>query len=73
MGRATTGKKEGKSKLEEDYARGYAAFSRAEERDTVKYGVRWHQVANPMRKNTTSAKEWQRGWNKAYEDNLKNS
>jgi len=60
-------------KLADDFKRGYIAFSRAEKRDTVKYGMRWHQIANPMRKNTTSAKEWQRGWNKAYMDNLNNS
>ena len=60
-------------KLANDYKRGYAAFSRVEERKNKRFGVRYHQVANPMRKNTTSAKEWQRGWNKAYIDNLKAS
>ena len=60
-------------KLANDYKRGYAAFSRVEERKNKRFGVRYHQVANPMRKNTTSAKEWQRGWNKAYMDNLNSS
>jgi hypothetical protein len=58
-------------KLANDYRRGYDAFSHVEERKNKRFGVRYHQVANPMRKNTTSAKEWQRGWNKAYLDNLK--
>ena len=55
-------------KLADDYKRGYESFSKTE----LRKGFH-HIVANPMRKNTTSAKEWQRGWNKAYEDNLKNS
>ena len=58
-------------KLANDYKRGYDAISHDEERKNKRFGVRYHQVANPMRKNTTSAKEWQRGWNTAYLDNLK--
>ena len=36
--------------LTDNFNAGYKAFSRADKRDTVKYGMRWHQVANPMKK-----------------------
>tara|TARA_R100001079_G_C4426642_1_gene142223 strand:+ start:680 stop:853 length:174 start_codon:yes stop_codon:yes gene_type:complete len=52
-------------KLADDYNNGYKAFSKV-----VKVGKHYHVLANPNRKNTTSAKEWQRGWDKAYLDNL---
>jgi|TARA_R100000773_G_C4221262_1_gene120332 hypothetical protein len=60
-------------RLADDFRRGYEAFSRVEEKKSKRFGVCYHQVANPMRKNTTSAKEWQRGWNQAYVENLKTS
>ena len=56
--------------LAENFNAGYKAFSRADLRDTVKYGMRWHQVANPMKPNTTPYREWQRGWEAAYFKNL---
>ena len=56
--------------LADSFKAGYKAFSRADKRDTVKHGMRWHQVANPMKKNTTPYREWQRGWNAAYFENL---
>ncbi len=56
--------------LADSFKAGYKAFSRADKRDTVKYGTRWHQVANPMKKNTTPYREWQRGWEAAYFKNL---
>ena len=58
--------------LADNFNAGYKAFSRAEKRDTVKNGVRWHQVANPMKPNTTPHREWQRGWEAAYFKNLEN-
>ena len=38
---------------------GYKAFSRADKRDTQRYGK--VSGANPMKKNTTPYREWQRG------------
>ena len=51
--------------LLECFESGYAAFNRVILRK--KY---YHQLANPMKNGTTGHKEWQRGWNTAYFDNL---
>lgn len=52
-------------KLADNYADGYKSFGKVERRKN-----RFHIVANPFRPNTTSHREWQRGWNKAYLENL---
>ena len=52
-------------KLADAFTQGYEAFSRV----TTK-GKFFHVVANPMRKNTTPHREWQRGWEAAYFKNL---
>jgi hypothetical protein len=44
---------------------GYKAFSKVEQRNG-----KYHQVANKLKNNTTPHREWQRGWNTAYFDNL---
>jgi hypothetical protein len=58
---------------------GYEAFNQVQTRKSKQFGNRgwlpssdsvFHQVANPMRKNTTSYREWQRGWDAAYFENL---
>ena len=54
--------------LAETYRAGYDAFSRTE----VRKGKYHHVVANPMKKNTTPWREWQRGWEAAYFKNLEN-
>ena len=51
--------------LAKNFDDGYRAFSMVERRNG-----RYHQVANPMRNNTTSYREWQRGWEAAYFENL---
>ena len=51
--------------LLEHFNQGYAAFSRV-----VKRKKFYHQWANPLKKGTTGHKEWQRGWNAAYFENL---
>lgn len=51
--------------LAKNFEDGHKAFTRVERRNG-----RFHQVANPMRKNTTSYREWQRGWEAAYFENL---
>ena len=52
-------------KLDQNYKDGYQSFSRTEKRNT-----RYHVVANPLKKNTTPWREWQRGGEAAYFDNL---
>ena len=52
--------------LDKNYRDGYGAFSKTEMRKG-----KHHIVANPLKKNTTPYREWQRGWNAAYFDNLK--
>ncbi len=52
-------------KLADSYKEGYNAFSRIEVRKKRK-----HVVANPMKPKTTPYREWQRGWNAAYFENL---
>ena len=52
-------------KLLECFESGYAAFSHVV--IPKKY---YHQLANPIKNGTTGHKEWQRGWNTAYFDNL---
>ncbi len=63
-----TGLKETKmnKSLDKNYRDGYGAFSKTEMRKG-----KHHIVANPLKKNTTPYREWQRGWNAAYFDNLK--
>ena len=51
--------------LAKNYLDGYEAFRRVEQRKG-----RYHQVANRLKKDTTPYREWQRGWDKAYFDNL---
>jgi hypothetical protein len=52
-------------KLADNYNDGYRSFSKVERRNG-----RFHIVANPFKKNTTPYREWQRGWNKAYLENM---
>ena len=52
--------------LHDHYENGYNAFSRAEQN---KKG-HWFAVANKLKPNTTPAREWQRGYDKAYLSNL---
>ena len=52
--------------LLEHFNRGYDAFSHV----TLRKNKFYHQWANPLKKGTTGHKEWQRGWNTAYFDNL---
>ena len=53
-------------KLLKNFEDGYAAFSHVDIR-----GKFFHQVANPIsKKNATGRREWQRGWNTAYFENL---
>ena len=54
-------------KLLKAFEDGYNAFSRV-----VLQKKYFHQVANPMKNNTIMHKEWQRGWNTAYFNNLEN-
>ena len=62
------------SKLSDHFVAGYEAFSQVDERMTKRFGVRYHQMANPLKANGkythTSYREWQRGWNTAYFKNL---
>lgn len=44
---------------------GYEAFRKVEQRKG-----HYHQVANRLKKDTTPYREWQRGWNAAYFENL---
>jgi hypothetical protein len=53
-------------KLADSFKEGYEAFSRV----VVRKGKYRHVAANPMKKNTTPYKEWQRGWEAAYFKNL---
>ena len=46
------------------------AFGRVQEFESPRFGKRYHQVANPMKKDTTPYREWQRGWEAAYFKNL---
>jgi hypothetical protein len=47
--------------LAKNYLDGYKAFMRVDRRNG-----RFHVVANPLKKNTTPYREWQRGWDAAY-------
>ena len=51
--------------LNEHFEDGYAAFKHVQI-----YNNKFHAVANPLKKNTTPYREWQRGWNTAYFKNL---
>ena len=53
-------------KLLNAYNSGYEAFSKV----SLLKNKFFHHAANPMHKNTTLNKEWQRGWNTAYFKNL---
>lgn len=53
--------------LQDSYTSGYNSFWKVE---ITKQG-RWHLAANPLKKNTLQYKEWERGLNTAYVDNLK--
>ena len=53
-------------KLQMAFEDGYADFSKV----VLRKGKFFHQVSNPMKKNTTLYKEWQRGWDCAYFNNL---
>ena len=56
--------------LADNFKAGYVAFSRVQEFESLRFGKRYRQVANPMKKNTTPYREWQRGWEAAYFKNL---
>ena len=51
--------------LAKNFEDGHRAFNMVERRNG-----RFHQVSNPLRNNTTSYREWQRGWEAAYFENL---
>ena len=51
--------------LTEHFEDGYAAFKKVQI-----YNNKFHAVANPLKKDTTPYREWQRGWNSAYFKNL---
>jgi hypothetical protein len=51
--------------LTEHFEDGYDAFKRVQIRKN-----KFHAVANPLKKDTTPYREWQRGWNSAYFKNL---
>jgi hypothetical protein len=53
-------------KLLENFNEGYEAFSRV----ALLKKKFFHQWANPLRKGTTGYREWERGWNTAYFENL---
>lgn len=57
-------------KLADCYNAGYVAFSKVQEFKSPRYGNRYRQTANPMKINTTLWREWQRGWEAAYFNNL---
>jgi hypothetical protein len=52
--------------LLKNFEDGYEAFSKV----SLRRNKFFHQMANPMRKDTVSHREWQRGWNTAYFENL---
>ena len=51
--------------LKDCYEDGYAAFHKSDSKGNYKY-----LRTNPLRKNTVQYKEWERGYNCAYKDNL---
>lgn len=51
--------------LKDCYEAGYSAFSKTEPRGKYK-----HIRTNPLRKHTVQYREWERGYNCAYMDNL---
>jgi len=53
-----------------NFQQGFEAFSRIEQRGNPTFGKRYHQVANPLKPDTTPHREWQRGWNAAYFEQL---
>ncbi len=57
-------------KLLDCYNAGYVAFNKVQEFKSPRFGIRYRQVANPMKTNTTLWREWQRGWEAAYFKNL---
>jgi len=56
--------------LAKNFEDGYRAFNMIERKKTPRYGWRYHQIANPLKVNTTPYREWQRGWEAAYFENL---
>jgi hypothetical protein len=57
--------------LAKHFKSGYEAFNQVQIKTDKKLSRDvFHQVANPMRKNTTAHREWQRGWESAYFENL---
>jgi hypothetical protein len=62
------------TKLDKHFVAGYEAFSQVEEKKNKRFGVIHHQMPNPLKRNGkythTAHREWQRGWNTAYFNNL---
>ena len=56
--------------LVKNFEDGYKAFGKVEEFKSKRYGTRNRQIANPLKKDTTPYREWQRGWEAAYFKNL---
>ena len=56
------------------FQNGYDAFSEVDEVYVKRVGIGYHQKANPLKANGkythSSHREWQRGWNTAYFENL---
>ena len=56
------------------FQNGYDAFSEVDEVYVKRVGIVYHQIANPLKANGkythSSHREWQRGWNAAYFENL---
>ena len=55
--------------LMKNFKDGYEAFKKVEKRRVGKRSY-FHVVANPMKKNTTPYREWQRGWEAGYFESL---
>ena len=51
--------------LAKNFEEGYQAFSMVERKNKC-----YHVVANRLKKDTTPYREWERGWNAAYFENL---
>jgi hypothetical protein len=55
--------------LMKNFKDGYEAFKRVDKR-RIGGKSYFHVVANPMKKNTTPYREWQRGWEAGYFESL---
>ena len=56
--------------LAKNFEEGYEAFSKVVIKKKKGANYCYHQMANPLKKDTTPYREWQRGWEAAYFKNL---